>query len=87
MLISILEYMTESLANILMNRNFDEPPEAAAIKKFVHDRYQKSVAVTVREKEIIIACRGAAFTNALRYQWRDLQRVAKTDKRLVFQIA
>lgn len=79
--------MTNSLADILMNRNFDEPPEATAIKQYVQEKYQKSVAVTVRDKEIIIAAQGAAFTNALRMQTRQLQRVADTDKKLVFRIA
>lgn len=79
--------MASSLSDILLNRNYDEPPEAAAIKKYVFDKYRRSVAVTVREKEILIACQGAAFTGALRMQWRDLCKVANTDKRLVFQIA
>lgn len=79
--------MTNSLADILMNRNFDEPPEATAIKQYVQEKYQKSVAVTVRDKEIVVAAQGAAFTNALRMQTRQLQRVADTDKKLVFRIA
>jgi hypothetical protein len=79
--------MSESLADILRNRNFDEPPEAMAIKKFVLDKYNKSVAVTVREKDILIVAQGAAFTNALRMQSRQILRAADTTKRLVFRIA
>ncbi len=79
--------MSNSLADILMNRNFDEPPEATAIKQYVQEKYQKSVAVTIREKDIIVAAQGAAFTNALRMQTRQLQRAAQTDKRLIFRIA
>lgn len=79
--------MTNSLADILSNRNFDEPAESLAIKKFVFEKYRKSVAVSVHEKDITITAQGAAFTNALRMQSRQLQRIADTDKRLVFRIA
>ncbi|MDB5181550.1 MAG: hypothetical protein JWP13_313 [Candidatus Saccharibacteria bacterium] len=79
--------MSNSLADILMSKNFDEPAESTAIKQYVLDKYRKSVAVTVREKDIVITAQGAAFTNALRMQWKQLQRAAQTDKRLVFKIA
>lgn len=79
--------MSNSLFDILQNRNFDEPAEATAIKKFVMEKYNKSVAVTVRDKDITITCQGAAFTNALRMQGRQLQQAAGTDKRLIFRIA
>lgn len=79
--------MSNSLADILQNRNFDEPDEALAIKSYVLEKYHKTVAVTVRDKEIIVTAQGAAFTNALRMQTRQLQQAASTDKRLVFRIA
>lgn len=79
--------MADSLFDILQNRNFDEPPEATAIKKYVHEKYRKSVAVTVRDKDITVTCQGAAFAGALRMQWRQLQQAAATDKRLIFRIA
>ena len=79
--------MSNSLADILANRNFDEADESLAIKSYVLETFQKTVAVTVRDKEIIITAQGAAFTNALRMQTRQLQRIAETDKRLVFRSA
>lgn len=79
--------MTNSLADILANRSYDEPDEAMAIKSYVLELFQKTVAVTVREKEIIITAQGAAFTSTLRMQTRQLQRAASTDKRLIFRIA
>ena len=79
--------MSNSLADILSSRNFDEPAEALAIKSYVWEIFQKTVAVTVRDKEIIITAQGAAFTNALRMQTRQLQHVADSDKRLIFRIA
>ncbi|HSH17989.1 MAG TPA: hypothetical protein VK978_01260 [Candidatus Saccharimonadales bacterium] len=79
--------MADSLFDILQNRNFDEPPEATAIKKYCMDTYRKSVAVQVREKDIVITVQGPAFANALRMRWKQLQRAADTDKRLIFKIA
>jgi hypothetical protein len=79
--------MSNSLSDILLNRNFDEPAEATAVKNYVLQKYDKSVAVTVREKDIIITAQSAAFANALRMQWKQLQKAASTDKRLVFRIA
>jgi hypothetical protein len=79
--------MTNSLADILMNKNFDEPPEATSIKNFVMEKWGKSVAVTVREKDIVITAQGSSFANALRMQARQMQRAAGTTKRLVFRSA
>ena len=75
----------DSLSDILRRKDFDEPPEMAAIKKFVQDRYQETVAVTIRERDILIATRSAALANTLRLNTRQLQAAAKTDKRLVFR--
>jgi hypothetical protein len=79
--------MSNSLADILLNRNYDEPPEAIAIKKYVMETYRKSVAVTVGDKDITVTAQGAAFTNALRMRWKQLQHAAGTDKKLIFRIA
>jgi predicted methyltransferase len=79
--------MSDSLFDILKDRNFDEPDEALAIKSYVLESFQKTVVVQVRDKEIIITAQGAAFVSTLRMQTRQLQRAADTDKRLVFRIA
>ena len=79
--------MSNSLSDILASRNYDEPDEALAIKSYVLETYQKTVVVTVKDKEIIVTAQGAAFTNALRMQTRQISRAADTDKRLVFRIA
>lgn len=79
--------MSNSLADILMSKNFDEPKEATAIKQFVLDKYKKSVAVTVRDKDILVTAQGAAFAGTLRMQARQIQRAADTSKRLIIRIA
>lgn len=84
---SILKAMADSLSDILLNRSYDEPPEATAIKQYVLETYQKSVAVQVREKDIVVTVQSAAFAGALRMKWKQLQKAAATDKRLIFRIA
>lgn len=79
--------MSNSLSDILLNRNYDEPDEALSIKNFCMEKWGKAVAVTVRDRDITITAQGAAFTNVLRMQSRQLQRAANTEKRLVFRIA
>jgi hypothetical protein len=79
--------MSDSLADILSKKDFDEPPEIAAIKKFVQDNYQEAVEVIVRERDIVIATRSSALANTLRLNARALQTAAGTKKRLVFRIA
>ena len=80
----------DSLNDILSRKDFDEPTESLAIKKFVRDRYDEAVAVTIREKEIIIAAPSAALANTLRMQILAINRAisnnGKTAKRLVFRI-
>jgi hypothetical protein len=76
----------DSLNDILSRKDFDEPAEARAIKQYVQDKFQEPVAVTVREREIIIAAPGAALANTLRLRTVELQDLLQTDKRLVFRI-
>ena len=78
--------MTNSLADILAKKDFDEPPEIAAIKKFVQDNYQETVEVLVREREIVIGTRSAALAGTLRFNVRQLQTAADTKKRFIFRI-
>ncbi len=78
--------MADSLFDLLGSKNFDEPTEATIIKRFVQEKYQKTVSVTVREKDIIIAASSASFANALRMQTTQLQRAVGTQKRLIFRI-
>ncbi len=79
--------MSNSLSDILQNRDFDEPAESVRIKKYIASKYDKSIEVKVSDKDIIISAQGAAFVNTLRMQWKQIQQAADTDKKLVFRIA
>lgn len=76
----------DSLFDLLGRKDFDEPAEVAAIKKYVREQFDEVVAVTVREKEIIIATPSAALANTLRLRILALRKLTGEEKRLVFRI-
>lgn len=76
----------DSLLSILGNKNFDEPPEIAAIKKYVQDEFHAEVAVQVRDKDIIIAVPSAALATTLRLRGPEMKRRCQLEKRLTFRI-
>jgi len=76
----------QSLFDLLGSKDFDIPPEVVAIKKYIREEFQQEVEVTVRERDIVIAGRSAAFIGALRMRTPALKKVARTDKRLTFRI-
>ena len=76
----------DSLFKILGDKNFDEPPEMASIKKYVMDEFKIDVGVQVRDKDIVIRVPSAALANTLRLRGPDIKRRCQLDKRLTFQI-
>lgn len=76
----------DSLHDIMSRKDFDEPQEALAIKKYVREQFDETVAVTVKEREIIIAAPNAALASTLRMRVLQLQRLIGEKKRLIFRI-
>ncbi|HEX5744066.1 MAG TPA: hypothetical protein VFX84_01290 [Candidatus Saccharimonadales bacterium] len=76
----------DSLSDILGQKDFDEPSEMAAIKKYVKDEFKAEVSVLIREKDIVISVPNAAFANTLRLRTPEIKRRCQTDKRLTFRI-
>jgi len=76
----------DSLHSILSSRDFDEPPEMTAIKKYVQDEFQTTVSVLAREKDIVVTVPNAALANTLRLRSPEIKRRCQLDKRLIFRI-
>jgi hypothetical protein len=76
----------DSLNNILSDKNFDEPPEMASIKKYVQDEFQTTVGVLIRDRDIVIQVPNAALANTLRLRSPDIKRRCQLTKRLTFRI-
>lgn len=77
--------MTKSLADIMANK-WDEPPEIKAIKSYIKDTFQSNVAVAINNNQIAINVQSSALAGMLRMHILDLQKAAKTDKKLVIRI-
>jgi hypothetical protein len=76
----------DSLNDILSRKDFDEPPESLAIKRYVREQFDEAVAVTVREREIIVAAPSAALAGTLRMRVLALQKLVGKQRRLIFRI-
>ena len=76
----------DSLSSILVNKDFDEPPEMSSIKKYVQDEFHLAVSVMVRERDIVIMVPSAALAATLRLRGPDIKRRCQLDKRLTFRI-
>jgi hypothetical protein len=76
----------DSLNSILGNKDFDEPPEMASIKKYVQDEFQIKVGVLIRDRDIVIQVPNAALANTLRLRGPEIKRRCQLDKRLTFRI-
>lgn len=78
--------MSDSIADLLSKRDFDEPPEVRLIKDFIRKRFDVDVSVTIQQHQIIIGVKGAALAGALRMHLHELQRLVASNKRLVIRI-
>lgn len=76
----------DSLSDLLSNKGFDEPPEVAAIKRYVRDTFQADVHVQVRDSDILIIVPNASLASRLRFATQPLREAAQTQKRLSFRI-
>lgn len=76
----------DSLAKLLGRKDFDEPAEVQAIKKYVHDEFKAEVSVMVRERDIVVGVSSAALANTLRLRSPEIKRRCQLDKRLTFRI-
>lgn len=78
--------MTESLFDILSRRDDSEPPEITSIKRFVKDRYNTSVTVSLKKNQIIICAKNAALAGSLRMHIVELQKIVKSKSRIIIRI-
>lgn len=78
--------MSDSLADILSNKQFSEPSEIGIIKDFIKEKFQSAASVTVQTNQILIIVSGAALAGSLRMHLHELQKLCNTDKRLVIRI-
>lgn len=76
----------DSLYNLLSNKNYDEPPEVAAIKGYIRSMYNAPCSVSVRGSSIVVQVTSAALAGKLRFDMQNLQAAAETDKKIILRI-
>jgi hypothetical protein len=76
----------DSINSILMDKNFDEPPEIIAIKRYVERHFKSKVNVKLGAQAIIISTESAALIGTLRMYLREIQAAAGTDKKLILRV-
>lgn len=75
-----------SIADIISQKKFAEPPEMVIIKEFVKETFDALVAVSVSDSLITIHAPSAAMAGALRPHLYTLKNMCQTEKRLVIRI-
>lgn len=78
--------MSNSIADVLAAKNYDEPPEVVLIKTFIDQNYKAECQVIVNPNQIIIGLRGASLAGTVRMRLHELQALCQTKKRLVIRI-
>jgi len=78
--------MSHALSDILADRFEEEPPEIMVIKSYVMDNFDQTVAVSIRDQQLIITTRSAALAGALRPHLFKLKKLCETDKKLLIRI-
>ena len=78
--------MSSTIADILAQKSYDEPPEVEIIKEFMRETFKTTASVKVNERQIIIAVPSAALAGALRPHMHLLAELCQTKKRLVIRI-
>lgn len=76
----------DSLNSLLHAKDFDRPPEMAAIKQYVRDEFKADVGVQVRDRDIVVIVPSAALANTLRLRSPDIKKRCRLTKRLTFRI-
>lgn len=78
--------MTNSLKDILLKRDYEEPAESQKIKQYVERHFQTTPTVHIQPSQIIIGVPSSALAGALRMHLRAIAEECLTTKRLVIRI-
>jgi hypothetical protein len=78
--------MSDSLADLLASRQFEEPEEIKIIKEYIFAHFQADSHVILRDNQIVISVSNSSLAGALRMKLHELQELCNTKKRLVIRI-
>jgi hypothetical protein len=78
--------LMDNLADLLGSIKSDEPPQVAALKKYIRETHHKEIQVRVSKTHYLITVPGAALAQTLRIETAEIMQVCKLDRRLVIHI-
>lgn len=78
--------MTNSIADILGQKQYGEPEEIAVIKNYVRKELRTEVSVAVQERQIVIIVPSGAVAGALRPHLYRIAQACNTTKRVMIRI-
>lgn len=79
--------MTQSLADMLAGRKYEEPPEIKQIKEFVETEIGIVPSVAITNEAYVIRVGSAAAAGALRAKIHLLQQQLEASKRIIIRIS
>lgn len=74
------------IADILSKKNYGEPPEIAALKKYVLEHFQANVSINVRNDAFILSVDSASLAGTLRMHSQQIIENCNITKKLIFKI-
>lgn len=78
---------TDSIKDLLANKNFKEPKEIVYIKKFVKSKFGEEPRVKIATDSIIITVKGAAMAGVLRPEIHKIEQKLETNKKILIRIS
>lgn len=79
--------MISNLGDILKGRAMEPPAEIKVVKDFVKAKLKADVTVGVKPGKIIITADNAALAGTLRLHLPELEKLVKSNKKLVIRIS
>ncbi len=76
----------DSIGDLLNTNQSAEPPQVAALKKYVKDNYDSKASVRVSPKYLLISAPNAAIAHKMRVDTLKITEECKLDRRLVIHI-
>lgn len=75
----------DNLADILSRKDFDQPGEIVALKRYILEHFGADVSIAVRGEQLVVSAPSSSLINTLRLHQVDLKRATGTDKKFVFR--
>lgn len=76
----------DSIKDLLIKKDFEQPDEIQQIKNFVKSKFDEEPRVKITQNSIIISVSNASLAGALRMHLHHLSKELKTDKKLMLRI-